>query len=73
MLCYKDMTFCKFHVLCKNGSECPRALTKEVLDSAENRGLPISQFAEFPKCYEEVFLENKKRIPAQVAEQRRER
>lgn len=52
---YRDMTFCPFHKECKEGKDCHRALTKEVLEAAEKRwgkeGAPISHFLDKPKCF----------------------
>ena len=49
MLCYRDRTFCKY-VECIN--DCERKLTDEIIKKAEKLGLPISQFARRPECYE---------------------
>lgn len=50
MLCYRDMTFCKFSD-CANFDKCSRRLTESVKQAAKLLGLPISQFAEQPKCF----------------------
>ena len=52
MICYKDMTFCRFDS-CKNfGDNCHRSLTKEIIAAAEKHGLPTSQYMDKPDCYE---------------------
>lgn len=53
MLCYKDMTFCKFYKTCKAGKKCGRALTPEIQKASEDFGLPICMFTEKPDCYKE--------------------
>lgn len=58
MLCYKDMTFCKFHKECAKGKECDRALTDEVIKDAEQwwgkKGAPVCIFMEKPECFTDV-------------------
>jgi hypothetical protein len=51
MICYRDMTFCRFYKECLTGKECGRALTKEVETKASKIGLPICQFIDKPECY----------------------
>jgi hypothetical protein len=51
MICYRDMTFCRYYTTCQYGSGCPRARTKKVIEAAENFGLPVSVFGTKPKCY----------------------
>jgi len=53
MLCYRDMTFCSFYTSCKDGDNCFRALTDNVLDDARNSHLSVSQFMEKPDCFKE--------------------
>ena len=50
---YRDKTFCSGDG-CAKFSQCPRALTEQVKQSAKAAGLPISRWAE-PRlldCYE---------------------
>lgn len=51
MVCYKDITFCRFWEECKIGKECYRALKPNVKKRAEEIKLPICEFAEYPKCF----------------------
>ncbi len=53
MICYKDMTFCKFYNTCSKGSTCKRALTTDVMERAEYLEMLIAQFANKPDCYTE--------------------
>lgn len=53
MLCYKDMTFCKFYTECEKGAGCFRALTPDVRARAKSIDLPISQFVDKPECFED--------------------
>ena len=52
MLCYRDMTFCKYDKQCLSGKDCHRALTEEVMKGAEAHGLGVMVFAEHPWCFE---------------------
>ena len=52
MICYKDMTFCPYWEDCKE-KDCPRALTPDVCERANDIGLPICEFANKPDCWEE--------------------
>lgn len=52
MITYKDMTFCAYYQECANRESCNRALTKTIKDKAKNFGLPISQFASRPNCWQ---------------------
>jgi hypothetical protein len=60
MICYRDMTFCKFYEDCKNGKECNRALTPDILDGAEKwfgkKNAPICQFVNKPNCFKQMAL-----------------
>jgi hypothetical protein len=64
MLCYKDITFCRYYQNCKKGKDCFRALTSEVKEKAqkwwslENGEAPICEFAEEPECYELIGDKN---------------
>ena len=49
-LVYRDMTFCRFSD-CADFDKCSRRLTESVKQAAELLRLPISQFAEQPKCF----------------------
>lgn len=55
MICYKDMTFCKYSN-CKKWDECHRALTPKIKAAAEkwwgDKNYPIALFAELPECFE---------------------
>lgn len=55
MMCYKDMTFCTFYKECDAGSNCSRALTKEVEEGDKrwwgNDNAPISKFVDKPECF----------------------
>ena len=57
MICYRDMTFCKYWKNCKKGKGCVRALTKKVYKSAKawwgKDNPPIYQFADKPECFKE--------------------
>ena len=57
MMCYRARTFCPFWKECKLGSECPRALTSEVKESAEqwwgSDEAPICTYATKPSCFVE--------------------
>jgi hypothetical protein len=55
MLCYKDKTFCPYHLLCKDGHTCEDALTRDVFDKAQKAGLDISQYVNYPKCFRRFF------------------
>ena len=57
MICYRDMTFCTFHLICKNGYTCERALTEKVKSDAEKwmKPAPICVYSEFPECYVPFF------------------
>lgn len=56
MMCYRDMTFCRF-IECGRSGECPRALTDEVQRAAEKwwggADAPIAVFTERPSCFVE--------------------
>ncbi len=56
MLCYRDMTFCTYYEECKDGKDCFRALTPEVIKAAEAwmKKPPIAMFAEKPECFKEA-------------------
>ncbi len=56
MLCYRDMTFCGFYLLCAKGHTCHRALTHDVEEAAARAKLDICQFAEIPtECFIPFF------------------
>ena len=55
MICYRDMTFFPFYLLCKHGVTCERALLPEVWKGAEKAGVYISQFAGKPDCFEALW------------------
>lgn len=52
MLCYRDMTFCKFWPTCREGFDCFRALSPHIIEGAKKARLPISQYSEEPICYD---------------------
>jgi len=54
MLSYKDRTYCMFFTTCKLGKTCDRALTSEILEEANNFGLPTCQFTDYPECWENI-------------------
>jgi len=58
MISHKDRTFCTFHLECKNGNNCSRALTDEVEADAikwwGNGTPPICVFIDKPECYESI-------------------
>jgi hypothetical protein len=55
MLCYRDITFCKYYSRCVSGDRCPRALTPEVLAAAAtwwgSFDSPVCTFATHPDCF----------------------
>lgn len=57
MIGYRDMTFCNYHLICKDGKKCERALTEKVREDAEKwmKNAPISIFADKPECWEENY------------------
>lgn len=57
MICYKDKTFCRFYLMCKNGYNCDRALTPDVKAIAEEwmENAPIAVFADYPDCFVRFF------------------
>lgn len=54
MLCYKDMTFCKFYKSCISGKDCFRAYTSHVVDAAERFEMPVSLYTVHPPCYNKI-------------------
>lgn len=54
MICYRDKTYCSYYTDCAKGDNCRCALTPEIVEVAERIKLPICQFAERPKCFEEI-------------------
>ena len=55
MMCYKDKTFCDFFD-CENFKNCHRALTEEVVESANKLNMPICRFVhtnlgDKPECF----------------------
>ncbi len=52
MISYKDRCFCGFYDRCKQGQHCSRAMTEELIEEAEEFGLPIACYASEPECYE---------------------
>ncbi len=66
MLCYKDITFCKFHHACKQGDGCAVALTEQVKEDAKAVGLPICNYTSIPDCMEWRSKSIEKRITDQI-------
>ena len=58
MLCYKDRTYCNYGVICKNSLNCPRVLTDDIKKQAEDFGLPLCLYSDFPECFEPWFMED---------------
>ena len=54
MLCYRDMTFCKFYMDCTGAKLCGRKLTTAVRQSAVSFGLPIMEYSDKPHCHKEI-------------------
>ena len=48
---YKDMTFCPFWENCSKAKDCHRPLTDQVVRAAIKHNLPVSEYAERPKCH----------------------
>ena len=59
MICYRDMAFCPFHVGCKKGRTCFRALTDEVKITASEIDLPICTFGSEPSCFVKKSVKEK--------------
>ena len=58
MMCYMDMTFCKYWEKCANGKDCPRALNEKVIEGAKKWAHwtdepPICVYTEKPDCFVE--------------------
>jgi len=61
MICYKDRWWCQFYKDCKHGLDCPRALTPQIEEDADNwwksfkieGHAPISTFITRQYCFEE--------------------
>lgn len=51
MICYKNKTFCGYYKGCKDGKDCTRALTSQIIKQAEIFGLGVAVFTEEPFCY----------------------
>ena len=55
MMCFRDITFCRSYMSCKDGHDCPRALTPKVIQAAHkwwgNKHAPISERTLFDACY----------------------
>jgi len=58
MICYKDMTFCGFHSICKDGYNCNIALTEQVKKDAEEwmKNAPIAVYEDYPECFNPFIL-----------------
>lgn len=59
MMCYKDMTFCTFGLLCKDGYKCERVLNDNIIAEAKEwiNEAPISVYVDFPPCFKAFFVE----------------
>lgn len=55
MICFRDMTFCEFYLVCKNGYKCERALTPDIRARANRCNLPIAYYGQFPECFIRFF------------------
>jgi len=59
MICYRDMTFCRFYIICKKGHACERALTDKVKADADawwgKSGAPIMVHTTYPECFVPFF------------------
>jgi len=51
MICYHDMTFCPYWLVCLHGGDCIRRLSPAVKADSAKIGIPIARFAEEPDCY----------------------
>ena len=51
MMCYQDRTFCPFSYECRDGAECPSAMTEDIEFKAQTAGYLICRFIEKPKCF----------------------
>jgi hypothetical protein len=55
MMCYKDMTFCRFYEDCTKAKECHRPYTPEVKAAAEkwwgSEDAPVCFFMNKPACH----------------------
>ena len=60
MLCYRDRTYCNFHLNCRAAEDCDKKLTLVVTASAARDGLPIDQYPVPPSCFEPVELWTRK-------------
>lgn len=49
---YKDMTFCRSWKECKNGNDCHRAITEDIIEKSSGTNLPLS-IAEKFDCFEQ--------------------
>ncbi len=58
MICYRDMTFCKFYTDCQAhiDNPCHRALTDDVKNGAAAQGSLIAQFGTEPACYVQMTI-----------------
>ena len=54
MICFRDRTFCSFYEKCKHGLACAVALTPRIIEKSKECGIPISQYAEKPECFEKI-------------------
>jgi hypothetical protein len=61
-MCYKDMTFCTFGLLCKDGYKCDRVLNDKIIAEAKEwmEEPPIAVYADFPECFQPFFMEVKR-------------
>ena len=59
MTTYKDMTFCGFYKECEKGLFCDRRLSPTVKLKAHQLGLPIAEYKDKPKCFEERISKRK--------------
>ena len=64
MICYKDITFCPYYLLCKTWQSkgCKVALTPDIEKDAEKwaidcgfKDVPIAVYTTFPECFKRWF------------------
>ena len=59
MICYKDRTYCPFHILCSVTTDECDMLTDEIIEEAQKVNLPIAQYSGFPPCFVPFFMGKK--------------
>jgi hypothetical protein len=56
--CYKDMLFCQHWQGCREGDNCEKALTKEIINEAEESLQPVCVYSTYPDCFKLLILKN---------------